>query len=490
MTRKEFVLNTVEEMKENPRAILAGHGIKAAVLQEIIARPDVMSKLATVLYSTRYAKKGAKGLKKAQNFRIFGYKNFPEFNAKAREDVEVFFEGLSEKDQATFNNAESILTILMLPGGKATGEETDEMEIITGKSTAVTFETAVKKEYKIPGGVYITVMMGDSVARPAEEKIAKRKEKKNKRVQSKRTPAKIKAELKLKARKKLDMLEKKRKDLEATAYAAEKEVQQFRQVGKQFGARNNSPININAALKDYDKGKGDVIEKINTLSPEMHTMYKKARSLWKRGNKVKAAGLLRRIGDEDIANYVKGGEVKSIDEALLKRKQAMRAEINRLTAKNEEMLTELGNNISDSRRKSIKSMLSKNNAKIRSIRTKLGTYKNISQKGMMNKSRMLKETHAAIQANIEKGESIRQSLDNAIRDLDAKDAEKTIIKQQVIEQVSNGMPMQYAVQQAIQQTIQDVVEQTVTQEPKKTSTNLGSSSLSGSATIADVLSTL
>lgn len=465
MTRKEFVLNVVEELKANPRAVLAGHGINAAVLQTIVQRPDVMAKLAVVLYSTKYAKKGAAGLKKASNFVIKGYKNFPEFNLKAREDVETFIGGLSPDDAAKFTNADNIMTILMLPQEKAASDEETSESIVSGKSVALTFDTAVRKEYKIPGGLYLTVMIAESAARPAEVKTAERKEKINKKKNSRRTPAKIKAELKSKAAKKLEIIKRKNAALSDEAFAAEMELEQFARIGQQFGATGKAATNIIGAINkfgaDSAQAKAAVDAAIASLTPEQKSDYNKAVAYMKKGKKAVARELLKDIGNPALSDFVlkQGGKILGADEKLAGMKKDLQNKIKALTVKNEQLLVDLALAPAD-KKLSIRSMISKNTSMINQLRAKLGTYKNLSVNAMRNKAKMLAETNATIEANIAKGATISQALNAAIAKLDATPAEKQLIKQQVIQQVSNGLPTQYAVQQAIQENISDVVDST------------------------------
>lgn len=467
MTRKEFVLNVVEELKTNPRSVLAGHGINAAVLQTIVQRPDVMAKLAIVLYSTKYAKKGAKGLKKASNFVIKGYKNFPEFNLKAREDVENFIGGLSPDDAAKFTNADNILTILLLPEGKQTSDEETADSIISGKSIVLTFDSAVRKEYKIPGGLYLTVMIADSAARPAEVKTAERKEKINKKKNARRTPAKIKAELKSKATKKLEIIKRKNAALSDEAFSAKMELEQFSRIGQQFGATGKAATNIIGAINKYGaesaQAKAAIDAKIATLNPEQEKAYKNAMSYMKRGKKDIAKAFIKEIGDPELMNFVikQGGSIIGADDKLASMKNELKTKIKALVAKNEEYLLNLSTTVDNNKKLSLKSMISKNNSAIKQLRAKLGTYKNLSVNAMRNKAKMLEEANATIEANIAKGATISQALNSAIAKLNATPSEKQIIKQQVIQQVSNGLPTQYAVQQAIQENIADVVDDTL-----------------------------
>lgn len=463
ITKKEYVLQVVEQMKENPRAVLAGHGIQAAVLQQIISRPDIMSKLATILYSTKNVKKGAPGLKKANNFKISGYKNFADFNLNAREDVETFIAGLTPDDSAKFKNSDNIITILMLPQVTESIDTPEESvtAIISGKSVPLTFDTAVRREYKIAGGIYLTVMMGDSVIRPIEAQVAERKEKVNNAKQVKRTPAKIVNELKSKAKKKLAALDTKRNALEAAAFTTGKQLQQFGNLGKALGAKNPKLAPhvvgaINKANKTAADKKAEVDAIVAGLTGEDLENYQGAVKYMKKGNEKVAKLFLKGLGIPVITDYVLNGPVQSGNEVVNARKKEIIGQLKALVAKNEELLTNLQTAPTVNVKRSIQSMLSRNNGKIRDLRAALGTYKNISVAGMVKKAEMLKSTHAAIDANIKAGATIEEALNSAIAQLTATPAQKEIIKQQVIEQVSNGANPQYAVQQAIQDNIDEV----------------------------------
>ncbi len=481
MTRKEFVLAVVEQLKENPRAVLAGHGISSAVLQTIVNRPDVMSKLATILYSTVYAKKGAAGLKKSANLKISGYKNFGDFNINAREDVEKFIAGLSPEDSAKFTNSDNILTIVLLPNIASGGDDTTVDEIVSGKSIALTFDSAVKKEYKIPGGMYLTVMIGDSAAKPTEVAVAERKEKVNKVKQARRTPAKVIQELKAKTNTKLENLKRKRKDLENEAFVASKELEQFKSIGEEFSVGNSAPTRIIGGLNNFNKSVEEIKAIVNGLEEDDKKYFKAAVKYKKEGNKKMLKLVLKALNNETLSAYIENGAPNSADEVLKGRKEAIKAELNDLATRNEKLLESLAVELDAKKKLSIRSMISKNNAAIKDARARLGTYKNISVAGMKKKAQMLAETHAAIEANIAKGESIAEALNDAISRLSAKPEEKEIIKQQVMQQVAEGMPMQYAVQQAIQQNI--VEEPVAIQE-------LGASSLSDDFKIKELLDTL
>lgn len=482
MTKKEFVLQVVDQLLENPRKVLAGHGIQAAVLQTIVKRPDVMQKLASILYTLKTAKKGAVGLKKASNFQIKGYKTFPDMNMKAREDIETFIGGLNGDDQTKFNNAENVVTILMLPdtNGLVPGDEGDEVVqgIITGKSVLLPFDSAVRKEYKIPGGMYLVVMVADSAVRPAEEKIALRNEKKNKRAAAKRTPAKIKMELKRKANKKLAKLADERASLKQKSYNTKMQLAQANYLRDALGD-DDIMYGIgkrNMQASNYQINKAGIMA---GLTPEQKGAYSAAQFLLKRGDKTAAKALLRKMGLHP--SVATGSAPATGDAVVAARKSELRKKVRDLVKRNEQLMLDLSLAPAQ-KRLSIKSMISKNNSTIKALRARLGTYKNMSSQALNSKAAMLQQVNAAIEENIAAGNSISQALNAAIAELDATPQQKQIVKQQVMQQVASGMPMQYAVQQAVQDAY--------AQQALDTEEVLDDTTLTGSYDINDLLASL
>lgn len=448
MTKKEFVTQVVEQLLENPRKVLAGHGISAVVLQQIIKRPDVMARLAAVLWNLKTAKRGAAGLKKSNVFQIKGYKNFPEMNAKARENIETFISNLGDDDMNKFNNAENVLTILMLPEQKSTDDETVEEKIVSGKSVIVNFDTAVRREYKIPGGMYLVVMVADSAVRTAEEKAAKREKKKTDRKLKRRTPARLKAELKAKANKKLEILKKKKAELDDEAFNLKMEAEQSAYLEDEFG--DDILGGIDAMNADATQLQTVKEQALAGLSRDDKRAYNYGMKLLKAGKKAAAQAVFATMKNPDVVNVI-NGNVTTGDDRIKARKAQLRKEIRKLVQRGDQLLVDLSL-APENKKLSIRSMMSKNSAKIKALRAKLGTYKNLSAAGRANKAAMLADVNAKIEQNIAAGETISQALNNALAAIDTKAAEKQIIKQQVMEQVADGMPVQYAVQQAIQQT--------------------------------------
>lgn len=206
-TRKAYVAQVTADIIAAPRPSLAGNGIAPKMLSVIANRPDILAKLATFIYSTKFAMKGAKGLKKSPLHQIKAYKNFNEFNRTGREDVEDFKSSLPEQDAKDFVENENCIVILALPDNLS-NQSIDEA-VASGKSVALKFDRAVRSEYKIPGGFYIVIMFGNSIIKPVEEKRAETKANVNARKNERRKPAVIKNELKEKTRLKEEIAENK-----------------------------------------------------------------------------------------------------------------------------------------------------------------------------------------------------------------------------------------------------------------------------------------
>lgn len=459
MTKKEFVAQVVEQILKNPRKVLAGHGISATVLQQIIKRPDVMGRLAAILWTLKTAKRGALGLKKTNLFQIKGYKNFPEMNVKAREDIENFVGGLSDADAEKFNNAGNVITVLLLPEKPAADQEVMD-QVVGGKSVLVNFDTAVRKEYKIPGGMYLVVMVADSAVRPAEEKTAKRQKKQNERANKRRTPARLKAELKKKAQAKLALLKKKRDALDAQAYNLGVEAQQSQYLQNQFG----EDILAGIDNMDADAAAAQQVRK-NTLAGlrgKDKTAYTMGMALLKKGKKAAAKEVFSTMKNPDVVDVL-NAQITSGTDKVNARKAALRKELRKYVQRGDQLLLDLSM-APENKKLSVRSMISKNNAMIKKLRAQLGTYKNLSAAGRANKAAMLAKVNADIEANIAEGATISQALNAAIAELNAKPQQKQVIKQQVMQQVADGMPIQYAVQQAVQQMPTDSIDTSLTNE--------------------------
>lgn len=455
--RSDFVLSVTEELKKNPRRVLAGHGIPAAVLQIIIGRDDVMAKLANILYSMKTAKKGPNGLKKTANFRIFAYKNFPTFNGKAREDVEIFAAGLNPKDAATFSNKDSIVTILMLPDTKSIdGEGNLTSDIISGKSVVLNFETSVKKEYKIPGGAYLAIMIGDSAIRPAEERLAKVQSKRNAKKQIRRTPSKIKAELKTKANKKLRALDSKRRALQSKRKAL-----QAQQAARSSFAGKLGVDNLLNAFDEFDTNVSNISNRAATISKGLRgnarALFDTAKSFVDEGNIDAARAVLSKVNNQQavsaLQDYIESTAGELAANSPRAKYEAKKTELRRNVRSLKKRLEELQVSLAlapANKVRSVKSMISKTKAALAKARTQYNGLSNISADNVSKKAAALQKINKEIEANIAKGQKISETLNNAISKLDLRAAKKRQVKQDIIDAVQSGVPMQYAVQQAIQ----------------------------------------
>ena len=464
MDKKEYVLQVTEAIKANPRPILAGHGLPAVILQMIASREDVIAKLATCLYSFNYAKKGAAGLKKQQNFRLFGYKNFGEFNGNAREDIEEFVAGLSEDDQKTFSNESNVVCILFLPDiSKSDAEKTLEERIVSGKSVPLAFNNAVTAEYRQGQAMYITLVWGASATRDSETKVALRKEKQNKAKDAKRTPARIKRELQLKAKKEIEMLEIEKAKLQNTASNLRAQNTQLGNIATALGGGEN----VLDAINKYDANIAEIKARIEALDATEKSIVLTANKFMKAGNVDKARKVLAAIDDETIVNYVLG-QVKSSNDVLSQRKNSIKAKIAELTTKNDNLLAAKEIETDPKKKLSISSMISQNIRKIKELRGALGTYKNISPQGLANKAALVAETQAKIE-ELAKKFSISEALNIALKELApvTSATQRQIIKQETMQKIQQNVPPVYAVQQALQKGLMNqapAIQQTIPQQ--------------------------
>jgi hypothetical protein len=450
MTRKEYVVAVVDQLKENPRAVLAGHGLPGAIVKIIGERPDVMAKLSAFGYSTVNFKKGAKGLKKTPNFKISGYKNFNEFNAKARQDVEAFMMGLTGPDAENFSNENNIITFIVLPDTPTGDTVTD---IANLKSVAVSFNSSVKKEHKIAGGIYITIMFGDSLILPREARVAVAKEKINKKIDARKTPAKIKAELTAKAKSKLARIKLTDAKLSATASKTAAELEQIAEIGNVFGAGENaSARSIMNAMKIYSR---DTKRFLVDLPADDKKLFKAAMAA-KDAKKVKVMyAALNEISPENyekVKDIVVNGNLTTADKVLEARRKQMKLKIAEITTKNAELLAKAEAAPTAKLRANINFQIRKNLKVIDALKAKMKVHSSLNLTTIKNKAKLLADTNAAIEANREAGMSIQEALNSAIAGLSVDDVTKQQVKQQVVQQLATGTPLQFAVQQAIQNT--------------------------------------
>ena len=458
MTRKQYVVSVTADIQENPKAVLSGHKLQSQLLTLIAKRPDVIAKMAALAFSSKMNKRGSKALKKSGNFRITAYKNFANFNFNSRKDVESFMAGLSPDDAAKFSNSNNILTLIVLPD---TTSDNVEIDIANGKSVAVAFDSAVKKEYKISGGFYVNLMFGDSYILPAQEKIAAVKEPANKRIQSRRTPAKIRAELTTKAKAKLIAIKKETGLLASKAVLPLAGYQQITQLGKAAGVQDGAdPKAIIAGIKAFNIKNRDLIK---SLDPGDLVWYKKAVALYAKGKTVEANRILAEVGIPELTELVRGGNVTNIDQVAAARRKQFNAQVRALSAKNAELLGKIETAKSPRDKAALRFALNKNIKAIKVLKAKAASHKDLKITSIKDKMKMVIQIQKQIEANLAKGNSIQASLQLALAKLPVDQEVKQQVRQDVIQQMADSTPMQYAVQQAMQniQATPDEMEQQV-----------------------------
>lgn len=455
MTRKEYVVAVTEQLAANPRAVLAGHRIPAAILTRIAERPDVLAKIAAFGFMTKKFKMGAKGLRKSPVFKVSGYKNFPDFNKVARTDVENFVNSLPEGDAENFQNNENIITLLILPDTK-TGETNED--IVNGKSVVLKFDASVKKEYRINGGFYVTIMFGDSAIRTPEQRVAKAKAKVNatKVNRKRRSVALVRRELVNKAKAKQAALDARKAALEGTSVKLSAEMQQYAHIANEFGVTLDSPKDIAKAMRNYTRETKAFLKK---LTKAEQVVYNEVMKAMKKGDMRTANALLKSLGNEQLTNIVKTGNLTSAEARTAARTAELRKQVRELTKRNEGLLVKLEGAATARAKAQIRFDMRKNITRINQLKARIGAHKDVSAKAITTKAKMLAKTNELIAENIAKGLTVQESLNAALAKLQISQEAKQQVKQQVIQQVANEMPTQYAVQQAIQQIPVEAIQQ-------------------------------
>jgi len=445
MTRKQYVVEVTSQLQADAKAVLAGHGLKPAYLNLIASRPDVCAKLAMMAYSSKAAKKGKNALKRGLNFKVCGYKSFTDFNFVARKDVEAFMSRLGASDAATFNNADNILTLVIL-ADTATGEL--ENDIVNGQSVVVSFAQSVLKDYKIPGGIYITMMFGSSYIAPREEANAGRKESINKRIAARRTPAKIRAELTAKAKSKLTAIKVTNSKLKGAASKPAAELQQFAQLGRAVGIEAfEDPKEVINAIKEYNSTNKALLKSLDSGDK---ALYVKAANLYKRGKIVQANRILAEIGIPALTALVRGGNKVSTDAIAAEKAKAYRAKIKEISGVNVKLLDKLEAAKTAREKANVRFAIKQNTNAIKAIKAKMSVHKDLKVTTIRNKAKVLAETNRMIEQNLAKGATIQQALQMALSKLPVDQQVKEQVRQDIVQQIAAGTPMQYAVQQSIQ----------------------------------------
>lgn len=542
MSKTQFAkIVTADVLERGARKCFAGHGIKAAVIQELANRPDVIARLAVALSVTKMANKGASGFKKTANFSILSYKNFGDFANTGAEDLESFISTLSPEDQASFSNDTNAVVIFFTKNksnGFVPGEEGDDVveEIVTGASETLPFEKAVTIKNSIGNGMYLVVAFGNSAVRPSDEKIAMTSRAKiNKADKERKNAATIKNKLKRR-------VAKARADVRANKNAYEQLLNSQRQLNAQMQQR--ALLNDLAGdMETYQAQNAQFVKRLNNAD---RAILGKARKMEAAGNTEKAKMLINTMDNPTMGMRVLYGtdapigmqmavdkrykelskkervlknsiellrerytaveatgdtkKMRSIKSMIstksseLKRVSAMKNRYKNSTFESNDALAEKLKALLDKKAQleidlalapleapqkvnSVRSMLSKVNSEIKRLNDRVNANNLTPQQRMQN-------LRAEMDANIAAGATMKQALNAALSQLEATAQQKAQIRQQVAEMVAQGVPGQFAAMQA-QQNVMGSSQQELFNDDEE-----DDAVLDGTSVVEDLLSQL
>lgn len=439
MTNVEFVKMLTDGLAKSPKKYLPG--LPSAVIARLKGRKDVFSKIANVVLHSKKAGAGLNALKLG-DFGVFGFKNFPEFNLGARTKVEEFIDSLSPEDAESFSNDENILVICVQPDPEVV--EDTEAQIATGKSYVLGFNNAVRKEFKDNMAIYIMVMWAPSIANFSSLK----------KMVTTSTPSKNVMRMIEKNDAKIAYLEGRKANYQQTM-AEYGNVQDM--VGGQF-------YDYNALLdvdKSYaDKFDRDVKARIKALSKVDKNTLRSYRELMEKGREVEARKFLKMLSDQTLASMLANGRPQGLTEKINNSRADLKKKIRDLNKKNMDILNDMGKiyngEVEGSARDItvLKWRMKKNDDKIRTLRNRLEAYgSGMSAAAKNRKAEVLASVNNKIEELVRKGTDLRSSLEIALDESPISPAEKEVIAQQVVSELANGAPLQYAVQQAVQDNI-------------------------------------
>ena len=443
---KDFIFDVIEQLKANPRRVLAGHGIPSVIIRELQEREDVLSKLANFLLTTKLANRGANGLKKSSKFQIFGYKNSAQFLKASEADLNGFF-GDDEELRAT-----NCAVIMFTPQNsqeirtKMTDEEGNEgwfirTKIVAGSSTYTTYAKAAAGEAKIAGTKYLVLAWEDSILRPADNKVAFTRSKRNERIVARELkPAKVRAALK--------------RDLKAAIERNERTLSSLRAKKSRY-QEALAEINSNAELNAY----------IESLSGVDRNIYDRALAKLNAGNTREAKMLAATAEDpETMWNAIQfttgAGETNKV-------RSALRSKLNKLNKELAEwletvqQLQEAGRPVADNITKRVNALQRQINAitvKLKNSDKRLKKNRGAATANV-NYQQLIAQVSKRIARNEQKGMRLSKALENAVASLGVDAETVQEVKSDVLAQVAAGIEQETAIQQAIQQQAANIQQQ-------------------------------
>ena len=443
---KDFIFDVIEQLKANPRRVLAGHGIPSVIIRELTEREDVLSKLANFLLTTKLANRGANGLKKSSKFQIFGYKNASQFLKASEADLNSFF-GDDEELRAsncavimfTPQNSQELRT-------KMTDEEGNEgwfvrTKIVAGSSSYTTYAKAAAGEAKIAGTKYLVLAWEDSILRPADNKVAFTRSKRNERIVARELkPAKVRAALK--------------RDLKAAIERNERTLNSLRAKKSRY-QEAIAEINSNAELNAY----------IESLSGVDRNIYDRALAKLNAGNTREAKMLAATAEDpETMWNAI---QFSAGSDETNKVRSALRSKLNKLNKELAEWLDTV-QQLQDAGRPVADNITKRVNALQRQINAITVKLKNSDKRlkknrgnaaANVNYQQLLAQVNKHIARNEQKGMRLSKALENAVASLGVDAETVQEVKSDVLAQVAAGIEQETAIEQAIQQQAANIQQQ-------------------------------
>lgn len=443
---KDFIFDVIEQLKANPRRVLAGHGIPSVIIRELTDREDVLSKLANFLLTTKLANRGANGLKKSSKFQIFGYKNASQFLKASEADLNSFF-GDDEELRAS-----NCAVIMFTPqknqelSTKMTDEEGNEgwfvcTKIVAGSSSYTTYAKAAAGEAKIAGTKYLVLAWEDSILRPADNKVAFTRSKRNERIVARELmPAKVRAALK--------------RDLKAAIERNERTLSSLRAKKSRY-QEAIAEINSNAELNAY----------IESLSGVDRNIYDRALAKLNAGNTREAKMLAATAEDpETMWNAI---QFSAGSDETNKVRSALRSKLNKLNKELAEWLDTV-KQLQDAGRPVADNITKRVNALQRQINAITVKLKNSDKRlkknrgnaaANVNYQQLLAQVNKRIARNEQKGMRLSKALENAVASLGVDAETVQEVKSDVLAQVAAGIEQETAIEQAIQQQAANIQQQ-------------------------------
>lgn len=446
VTKKVYVDKVVPLMQKNVKSIFTGHKIPPAILTMIENRPDVCAKLAVFGYNTINWKKGDKSLKRNDQFKITGYKNYMDFAKNSMTDISKFQETLPAKDKKSFLANENVNTLIIVPDTATSDLDAD---IINLTSSVVTYGASLDKKYSSLGAIFITIAYGTSYILPKTTVRAERQEKLNKKINLRRTPAKVKAELDAKHRAKLAIIKEKGNSLEAEKAKLSAELKQLNTLDSSLGGN----------AKDFDTANKEALKaNLAELSVKEKKMYNDIAKYRADGKNAIADAI-----EADFKNIIKNKSGANIltnkpstsKEIIGDRKASHEASLLKL----KEAVATLEERIASAPNAKIKSSLNftlrQKLSQIDIIEAKLGVHKSANKitDTIAKKQAKLDEINKKIEDNFNAGMTLKEAMNKAVSSSNVDKETIAELSTDLKAEVTNGLTQEEAIMQVFQPNV-------------------------------------